>query len=206
MEDRRVQRTRPLLERALLELIEEQDYESITIQQITDRANMGRATFYLHYRNKEQLLLETVQKLQKELTQQLQPLSPQDLLSEGQTLSEKIFQHVAHYRHLYRVLLSERGAAIAKNRLMADLTQQAEHFAVNPLLQMVDKPAVSANFLASYLSGTIYAAITWWLDHQQQKTPEEMGSLVRKLTTPGMLLVLGIDPAQISPGIARDHE
>ncbi len=56
MEDRRVQRTRQLLEQALLALLEEQDYESITVQQITDRANLGRATFYLHYRDKEQLL------------------------------------------------------------------------------------------------------------------------------------------------------
>jgi len=205
MEDRRIQRTRQLLERALLELIEEKDYESVTVQQITDRANMGRATFYLHYRDKEQLLLTTLQKLQEDLAQQLQPLRPQDLLTEEQTLSEKIFQHVAHYHHLYRVLLSERGAAVAKNRLMADLTHQAEHFAVNALLRTVSEPAVPASFLASYVSATLYMAITWWLDHQQQKTPEEMGLLVRKLTTPGMLSVLGIDPAQLSSNMERDH-
>src|ERR1700730_5840095 len=106
MEDRRVQRTRQLLEQALLELIEEQNYESITVQQITDRANMGRATFYLHYREKEQLLLTTVQKLQEDLAQRLEPLRPPDLRTEKQTLSEKIFQHVAQYRHLYQGLMS----------------------------------------------------------------------------------------------------
>ena len=205
MEDRRVQRTRQLLEQALLELIEEQNYESITVQQITDRANLGRATFYLDYRDKEHLLLTTVQKLQEDLAQRLEPVRPPDLLTEEQTLSEKIFQHVAQYRHLYQVLLSERGAAVAKNRLMTDMTQQAEHFVVNPLLETVSEPAVPASFLASYLSGTLYTAITWWLDQQQQKTPEEMGLLVRKLTTPAMLSVLGIDPTRLSPQREQEH-
>jgi AcrR family transcriptional regulator len=135
---------------------------------------MGRATLYLHYQNKEHLLLATIQKLQEDLAQQLQPLSPQDLLTEEQTLSEKIFRHVAHYHHLYRVLLSERGAAVAKSRLMTDLMHQAEHFAVKSLLETMSEPAVPASFLASYVSATLYMAITWWLNHQQQKTPVSM--------------------------------
>ncbi len=205
MEDRRVQRTRQLLERALLELIEEKGYESITVQQITDRANMGRATFYLHYHDKEHLLLTTLQRLQEDLARQLRPLRPQDLLTEEQTLSGKMFEHVAQHRHLYQVLLSERGAALAKNRLMTYMTQQAEHFVVKPLLETMSQPAVPASFLASYLSGTLYTAITWWLDHQQQKTPEEMGVLVWKLTTPAMLSVLGIDPTRLSPQREQEH-
>ena len=205
MEDRRVQRTRQLLEQALLALLEEQDYESITVQQITDRANLGRATFYLHYRDKEQLLLITLQKLQEDLARRLKPLHPHDLLTEEHTLSEKIFQHVVQYRHLYHTLLSKRGAAVAKSRLMTYMTEQAEHFVVNPLLTMVDEPAVPPSFLASYLSGTLYTAITWWLDHQQQKTPEEMGLLVRKLTTPAMLSVLGIDLIRLSPQREQEH-
>ncbi|GHO58189.1 TetR/AcrR family transcriptional regulator [Ktedonobacter robiniae] len=196
MEDRRVQRTRQLLERALLELIEEHNYESITVQQITDRANMGRATFYLHYHDKEQLLSSTLQKLQKDLAQRLEPLRPSDLLTEEQTLSEKVFEHVGHYRHLYQVLLSERGAALAKKQLIDYMTQQAEHFIVNPLLEIVSEPAVPAGFLATYLSGTLYTAISWWLNHQQQKTPEEMGLLMRKLTVPAMFSALGIDPTR----------
>src|SRR4051812_29218417 len=137
MEDRRVQRTRQLLEDALLELIEEQNYESITVQQITDRANMGRATFYLHYQDKEHLLLHTLQKLQEDLARRLEPLRLQDLLSEEQILSEKIFQHVAQYRQLYHALLSERGATLAKNHLTTYMAEQAEQFVIQPLLAMI---------------------------------------------------------------------
>src|SRR6202012_5392571 len=54
--DRRVRRTRDLLHRALLDLIAEKGYPHITVQDILDRADVGRSTFYTHYRDKEDLL------------------------------------------------------------------------------------------------------------------------------------------------------
>ena len=56
--DRRVQRTRQALRNALLELIKEKGYDSISVEEITQRANLGRATFYLHYKDKEDLLVD----------------------------------------------------------------------------------------------------------------------------------------------------
>ncbi|MFN8375405.1 MAG: helix-turn-helix domain-containing protein [Anaerolineae bacterium] len=58
-EDRRVDRTRALLQQALMELIREKGYDAVTIQDITDRANVGRATFYLHYPSKDALFLSS---------------------------------------------------------------------------------------------------------------------------------------------------
>jgi len=55
--DRRVQRTRELLQKALIELIRERGYDAVTIQDIVDRANVGRTTFYLHYRSKDELFI-----------------------------------------------------------------------------------------------------------------------------------------------------
>lgn len=197
MEDRRTQRTRAMLEQALLQLIEERGYENITVQEITDRANIGRATFYLHYQDKEHLLLRTVQRLLTDLTQRLQPLAPDDVLGREQALNSTIFAHIAAHHHLYRVLLSEHGAAFARHQLEEYVTQQAQHFVITPLLQDGRMTAVPIDFLASYLSGTLFAAISWWLDHQGQYTPEEMGQLVGDLARPGLLAALGsprIDP------------
>ena len=55
-EDRRVRRTRQRLKEALLELIAGQPYESITVEDITRRADVGRSTFYSHYTSKDELL------------------------------------------------------------------------------------------------------------------------------------------------------
>src|SRR6266545_463064 len=67
--DRRIQRTRQALHTALLELTREKGYDSISIEEITDRANVGRATFYLHYKDKEDLLLELFSEMANEKVQ-----------------------------------------------------------------------------------------------------------------------------------------
>src|SRR6266567_9635349 len=62
--DRRVQRTRRLLHKALMSLILEKKYESITVQEILDRADVGRSTFYMHFQDKDQLLFSGFQYLE----------------------------------------------------------------------------------------------------------------------------------------------
>src|ERR1700679_1797158 len=59
-DDRRTEKTKKYLAVALSELIIEKGYESVTIQEIIDRANIGRSTFYAHYENKEELLLGNI--------------------------------------------------------------------------------------------------------------------------------------------------
>ena len=54
--DPRVARSTRALGRALIEVMQERDFDAITVQQILDRAGVGRATFYAHYRNKEDAL------------------------------------------------------------------------------------------------------------------------------------------------------
>jgi AcrR family transcriptional regulator len=76
--DRRIQRTRQQLRQALLSLMLERGYDSLSVQDITDRANLGRATFYLHYQDKDDLLIECMESLVDEFTTQLQGQPPQD--------------------------------------------------------------------------------------------------------------------------------
>src|SRR5688572_15174255 len=69
--DRRIQRTRQSLRTALLELIKKKGYDAISIEEITECANVGRATFYLHYKDKEDLLLEEFSEMANEKVQVL---------------------------------------------------------------------------------------------------------------------------------------
>src|SRR4030067_3389625 len=61
--DRRVQKTRKLLQDALIELVAEKGYESVTVQEILDKANVGRSTFYAHFQDKDQLLHSILDRL-----------------------------------------------------------------------------------------------------------------------------------------------
>ena len=75
-QDRRITRTRNQLREALFELILEKGYDTVTIEEITDRANLGRTTFYLHYKDKEQLLLESINSIANDLLQQITQFIP----------------------------------------------------------------------------------------------------------------------------------
>jgi AcrR family transcriptional regulator len=79
--DRRIQRTRELLQKSLIELISERGYDLITIQDIADRANIGRTAFYLHYNSKDELFVSCHEAIVREFRiSPLHPLSREELL------------------------------------------------------------------------------------------------------------------------------
>jgi AcrR family transcriptional regulator len=197
------------LEQGLLELLEEERYETISIQQITDQANVGRATFYLHYNDKEQLLLATLQRLTDEFERGLPALVRQDFLTGNRTLIIAMFQHVLRSRRLCQALLGEHGQGLMVRRLHTHPADQLDQRGVAPWLHMAGEgvsPLVPASFLASYLSGALIAAITRWLDHDCLASPEEMAVLVQNANRPVLLQVLGFNdtaslPQQPSSGL-----
>src|SRR5690349_10072505 len=85
--DRRIQRTRQLLLDALSTLILEKGYEAITVQDLIDRANLGRSTFYSHFQDKEDLLLKGVESLWNGLETHLRAATPEEETIWGLTLS-----------------------------------------------------------------------------------------------------------------------
>src|SRR5215510_4394829 len=116
-EDRRVQRTRQLLRNALIELTLEKGYDAVTVQDITDRANLGRATLYLHYRDKENLLLSSLEDTLEELKGRLEPPSLERFLANQGTHPYLVaFEHAAENSTLYRILLTGQAAASIARR------------------------------------------------------------------------------------------
>jgi len=116
-DDRRVQRTQQLLRTAVVSLIEENGFESLTVQDIIDRANVGRATFYAHFDNKEDLLVSGFEGLRaalKELQRQahMGTVSPDERLF---AFSHEMFAHIAEYRKVFRATIAEdRGGSRAR--------------------------------------------------------------------------------------------
>src|SRR5689334_8173006 len=97
--DRRVQRSRALLQQALIDLIGERRYADITVQDIVDRANVGRTTFYLHFPSKDDLFLSCHEAILSEFqlgADQRHPVSRDELLAPDAPPSL-----VATYQHLY---------------------------------------------------------------------------------------------------------
>ena len=78
--DRRVRRTRKSLEDALIALTLEKEYEEITIQEITERADVGYRTFFRHYADKDDLLRDVLESTTMELRELMSPPNPEVLV------------------------------------------------------------------------------------------------------------------------------
>lgn len=117
--DRRIERTQQLLRGALRSLIQEKGFEALTVQEIIDRANIGRATFYSHFDNKDDLLASGFEDLRASLkTRQ------RDAFSRGHTIedrvfgfSQEVFAHTNEYREAFRAMVGQRSGAVVQRLL-----------------------------------------------------------------------------------------
>ncbi len=183
--DKRTLRTQEALRDALLELIIERGYEKSSVQDILDRACIGRATFYTHYRNKEDLLKRSLDVLHEHLIGEWK-CSAKDGAQTERSLgfSLTFFRHVDGHRKLYRAIVGRESGAIVDRqmrRLLFDLVK----------LEISDQGRKGRNDLradmaAQYVVGALMSTVTWWLDHNTPFSPEQIDNLFRQMTLPAL--------------------
>lgn len=191
--DRRVNRTRRQLRDALMALIVEKGYDAITIEDITDHADLGRTTFYLHYRDKEELLLETLEAVANELKEQI-GLSD-DLKNKRpkpKVAILTIFQHASQNSVLYRNILSGGAAPKALNRLHNVISSAAELIFASISLQNVPTEHIPPDVLAAYFASSLLGFLTWWLENDAGYSPAQMTEMYAGMFFRGITDVIGL--------------
>lgn len=188
--DRRSRRTRVMLRDALVELILEKGYEAITIQDIADRADLARATFYLHFKDKEDLLATSLEELYDELVARTRLHERITALPE-QPYSLIAFQHAQENVNLYRILLNGQGLGVIVQRIREHLAAHITNM-IRALAGSRDL-AMPPEVLANYLVGALLGMVAWWLDEDMPKSAEEMANTYRQICLKGMIGMLGID-------------
>jgi len=185
--DRRVVRTRRMLRDALIELVLERGYDPITIQDITERADLRRATFYLHYRDKEELLLAALEETFGELARQLEPIMQGDALGGKTQLAtfEVMFKHVQENRDLYCIVLG-----------VAPIARHIHEYLASYVLKGLEsvQSDVPAEVLANYIAGAELALIIWWLKQDSPYTAAQMAAMAHQLVLNGALSVVNPKP------------
>jgi AcrR family transcriptional regulator len=196
--DRRIERTHQLLRDALMELIEQKGYDSITVQEIADHANVARTTFYLHFKDKDELLFNGMRQMYEELFQMAKVPTQDDPLGIGFKLDDPSdFEHVARYARFYKIMLSERGSIAFYLRVQDFLAQMFLESALKPLHQHyapASKPNIPLEVVAYSCAGSEIAVIKWWLDQNMPFTPNEMAKLLKQLTLYGIPWAIGLPP------------
>ncbi len=171
-QDRRVKRTQRLLAEALMALTLEKGYEAVTIRDITERADVGYATFFRHYPDKDALLQEVAEVVMAELLALLPPASQDDPAIIGTLL----FRYIRTHEAVCRVLLGSKGSPQLLARIIAAGTQEvlAEH---TPSPTSSIPPAIAAHHLVT----STLALVQWWLDHDMPYPEDQMGAIYRDL-------------------------
>jgi AcrR family transcriptional regulator len=201
--DRRVQRTRQALRKALVELIQEKGYDAISVEEITQRANLGRATFYLHYKDKDDILLE---EFSEKVSDQVRLISeiPAAFWAPDQVFNELdqnnklilpmqlIFKHAAENAEFYRVML--RGESTKR---IADRINAIVIASYNEVLRskFPNKPAliyqeIPLDILAVYFSGALLSCLSWWLEQDPMPKTELITRIFQNLYIPGVHKVI----------------
>jgi AcrR family transcriptional regulator len=180
--DRRVQRTRKLLREALMELILEVGYDAISIQDITDKANLGRATFYLHFKDKDDLLLDVIDQMMSDFMDQVPQLSADQWQLEDTKAVEKLFDFAADHYDLYRILIIGSGGITASRQLQRRIAENIESAIETELEETGGDPMVPPHFLANHFAGDLLAIIYWWLDNDLPYTVSQMAEMFQKVS------------------------
>jgi AcrR family transcriptional regulator len=185
--DRRSKRTRKLLGDALVELMLEKHFERITVQDILDRADVGRSTFYAHYRDKEGLLMSEIEQVIHELEAYTTAAgNPQ----HGLLPSLELFRHVKEQRRLMRAFVWGRGAELLTQDFQDRVSKIIEQ---NIRSMLVDSATISVplSVVASFVASTYLLLLRWWFDEDMQHTPEQMDEIFQKLVMPGLHGLMG---------------
>jgi AcrR family transcriptional regulator len=178
--DRRVRRSRRLLGEALLALVLERDFGAITVQEIADRADLNRATFYLHFASKEELLIAALVERFDEFLGSLEQLDIDPLWTTPQ-VDRLTFRHVAEHAALYRKLLIHRTIAY----MARHITEKLQAGQTNGVT--LDIPP---EIIGHYAAGGLYALVKWWLDHDMSYSPDEMAQMSFRLCSFGAQAVI----------------
>ena len=176
--DRRVQRTREGLQRALIELIDQQGYDAITVQEIVDRANIGRTTFYEHYRSKDDLFLSCHEVIVSEF-RHLHSHPESLLLPEAPSGTISAYQHLVEARALLSPVFQSQDGLLILRRIRDGSAQEIEA-ALRTIFAEADC-AIPLNLLANYLAGAQIALMQWWLEKRQPYTPEILAQSFHRL-------------------------
>lgn len=195
--DPRVKRTRQAIRDALISLIHEKNFDSITVQDIAEKATVNRATFYSHYYDKYDLLDKSIQEM---LTTLADILKPKNLdksefkltLDTPHPVFLSLFSHIAENAFFYQVMLGENGIPKFSSQMMKAI--QTNLFLSLSISQPnEEKLVVPRDILISYVTGAHLGMVISWLKQNMPYTPHYMALQLSRLIILGPYTAAGLN-------------
>jgi len=184
VKDRRIQKTKSLLREALGSLIREKPYDAIVVQEILDRANVGRSTFYMHFADKDDLLVSSIHEMLRSVQATKWPSS----VKRHERLirfSLPIFEHIHRHRQTGSAKMGAVGRAVIHEHLQKVLAELIAHD-VKKDLQSHRKTTgqIPSDLLVQYVASTFILVLNWWIESQSPLPANDINNLFRELILP----------------------
>lgn len=179
--DARVRRTRDALGDALVALMQEKPFDTITVQDVLDRAHVGRSTFYAHYSDKDDLLMSDADEFYERLAM---GLSARGENSDRVFPVKEFFGHIAEAKQFVNALSSA-------GKMQEQLELAREHFARGIERRLAELPrgnsipASDRGAIAFAHAGALLSLLTWWVDRGMKQSPAEMDALFHRIVWNG---------------------
>lgn len=181
-EDARVRRTRDALGDALVALMQEKPFDTITVQDVLDRAKVGRSTFYSHYSDKDDLLMSDAEEFFESVAM---------LLSVRGDTSDRVFPvreffgHIIEAKQFVDALMSagkfNDNMELARGLFARGIERRLAELPQGQGISENERPAI-----AFAHAGALLALLTWWIDRGMKQPPAEMDELFHRLVWKGV--------------------
>ncbi|WP_144510244.1 TetR/AcrR family transcriptional regulator [Bacillus sp. FJAT-22090] len=196
--DRRITKTRKVIRDAFTQLMEEKGFEAITVSDLTEKADINRGTFYLHYKDKYDLLEqseeEVFEKLDRIAEEAWTEINSEELNKKQIHIplpfTVKLFEYLEENSAFMRVILGPNGdpsfqaklKEVIKNKMFQKFYQ----------FNNKDNMIVPLDYLTAYVSSAHLGVIQYWLKSGMDKSPEEMATILSQTTFWGPAKVAGL--------------
>ncbi len=193
--DRRIERTKRSLRDAAIAVLLKGGWDALLVQNVSDHANVGRSTFYLHYREAWEPLYEALREdYRKEFPGVIggeSALEPATLLTEGRPLSYPLFAHVEKHEKTYRLVFADPRGAPVEFLLRRDVAQisKTQHASLRDLAP----DSVDPDLVAQYLAGAAVSTAGWWICRDERDSAVAMAYWFSNMVVPGLFRAMGLE-------------
>ena len=184
-QDLRVRRTRKWLQEALLSLMLEKQFSKISIAEITDKAEVSRPTFYLHYRSKEEVLEDYLDSMYRDFMVDMEPNL--DSIIQGK-MAIKLYEQISDQAVFLRSLIDSEVSNLVVHKLHQYCYEVIKKSLDQSLFPTCDD--TTWDFVIASIAGSVYAVSVRWLQMDNPLSVKEMGELTMQLIRPGVREVL----------------
>ena len=184
--DRRQKKTRSAILGALSSLLTEKNYDHISVQEIADRADVGRSTFYAHFETKDDLLRELCDELFDHVFSYAPDVDHDHDFTQTKGEPYAVITHILYHlrdnrRNILGILGSESG-----DRFLRFFRQYLTELYISHMLEGLErrKLSIDPRFLVEHISASFVNLVQWWIRGGLEQSPEELTLYFKALISP----------------------